>query len=297
MKRKITYLSIFAVLLAAAGFISLKAGSQDQQREGYIRPELRNAVNVTPKMLAPFRFSQAEFWYDGMLDDPRTGNFHGGYLSIKYSTSPKGQQVIDSKNRIELKAYNITASTYEYSSQEIYSPATGRILRQTMKGDYSAILTYGAPTSSIKIDKTADYDWENKRIIVRLSDPKAPVRTYPLQDNTTAYFSIYNFMMKGKWTDTSKIYKFHYFNIAEEIYEDRYIKFAGKVNKNMLKYVTVWHGWGEGGQLIYWITPPKSGSPNGVINRFIVDPKVSRYTTYKLTTKKDATRPVRPMVD
>jgi len=50
-------------------------------------------------------------------------------------------------------------------------------------------------------------------------------------------------------------------------------------DKNIIKYESVWHGFGDYGQWVYWVKQPKSGVPNGIFQKFIVNPLVTRYTT------------------
>jgi hypothetical protein len=185
----------------------------------------------------------------------------------------------------------------ESTSEETLSPAYGRILRARVKGNEDMLLNMSPMKSSVQINKTADFDWNNGVITVYFeSDPKAPVREHPMEENTTSIMSLLVFMLKCKWTDTSKIYRFHYFDIGSEKYEDFFIKCV-KHDKNVIKYTSIFPGWGEGGQWTFWVTLPKAGAPNGMFQKYIVDPLVARYTTYILTTKKEAIKPVRPIVD
>jgi hypothetical protein len=289
------------VMAILAGIVVLSAAvvfSQQDEKTAYIKPELRGAITVTPEMLAPVRLAPGEYWFSAVIDDPRSGKFNAGYLTYKFSSDNKGLQVITTKNSLKIKAYNLTASEMNSLSEEKISPAYGRVIHEHVEGNVSVMLSLSAPASSAKINKTADFDWNNKVINISYdNDPKAPVRQHPLEENTTSIMSVIAFMLKGKWTDTTKLYRFHYFNIGQEKYEDFYIKCSGRRDKNIIKYESVWHGFGEGGQWVFWVTQPKAGAPNGMFQKYIVNPLVSRYTSYILTSKKEALKPVRPFVD
>jgi hypothetical protein len=293
MKKILTAIMVCAVVISA-----VSAYSQQDEKQAYVKPELRGAITVTPAMLAPMRLTPGEYWFSAIVSDPRSGDFKGGYLTYKFSSDGKGLQVISAKNVLKIKAYNITATSLDTSSEEVFSPAYGRILRERIFGNESVLLNLSTPNSSIRIDKSAEYDWNNNIITIKYgNDPKAPVRQHAIEEDTTSVMSLIAFMLKCKWTDTSKIYRFHYFNIGQERYEDLYIKCSGKRKDNVIKYESVWHGFGEGGQWVFWVTLPKAGAANGMFQKYIADPKTSRYTTYKLTTKKEALKPVRPFID
>ncbi|MFA6450433.1 MAG: hypothetical protein WCX65_13250 [bacterium] len=288
----------FLFLLATLAFSTAPVYSQQNATKTNVKPELRNAITVTPEMLAPMRLAPGEYWFSALINDPRSGEFKGGYLTYKFFADNRGLQVISANNVITAKVYNMTAAKSISSNEETFSPAYGRIIRQHYEGDLAVMMSLSAPKSSVRVNKIAAFDWENKTITINYgNDPKAPVRVKPLEENTTSGMAMLAFMLKAKWTDTSKIYRFHYFNIGQEQYEDVYIKCLGMRDKNTIKYQTVWHGYGEGGQLIFWVTLPKAGAPTGMFQKYIVDPMTSRYTTYQFTTKKEALKPVRPLID
>jgi len=203
-----------------AGFVVLSAAivySQLEQKPAYIKPEIRDAITVTPEMLAPMRLAPGEYWFSAVIDDPRSGRFNGGYLTYKFSTNNNGLQVISTRNVLKLKAYNMTAAETDSSTEDIFSPAYGRILHERVKGNFSVMLNPSSPPSTGQKNKTAEFDWDDKVIRITFeNDPKAPIREHPMEENTTTFMSIMIFMLKGKWTDTSKVYRFHYFDIDTE---------------------------------------------------------------------------------
>ncbi len=287
--------TLFAIIILLACAMSCALSAQ---REGYTKPELRDAITVTPAMLAPMRFTPGDYWFVAKIVDPRSGAFNGGYLNYKFSTDKRGFQKVWFKNDLKVKLYNLTGMDSSYIVEEIFSPSTGRILRAHVEGYVSVMLSWSAPNSSVKINKTADFDWENGLIYIHYENaPNAPVRKIPMEENTVSQFSVYLFALKCKWTDKTKIYKLHYFDVAQEKYEEVYIKRSDSKDKNIIKYETVWHGWGEGGQNIFFVNPPKNGAVSGMFSKFIIDPKVNRYTIYELTTKQEATKPVRPFIE
>jgi len=286
---------LIAIIILLAG---ASAFAQNTKREGYTRPELRDAITVTPAMLAPVRLTPGDYWFIAKIVDPRTGTFNGGYINFRYSTDNRGYQKYWFKNSIKVKVYNLTGMDYSFIVEDTYSPSTGRIIRSHAEGYYSVMLSWSAPNSSIRINKTADYDWDNGLIYIHYENsPNAPVRKIPMEENTLSQFAIDLFALKCKWLDKAKIYKLHYFNMINEKYEDVYIKRSDTKDKKIVKYETIWHGWGEGGQKIYFVNPPENGAPSGMFKKFIIDPKVDRYTIYELTTKSEATKPVRPFIE
>ncbi|HOO57039.1 MAG TPA: hypothetical protein PLN69_09465 [bacterium] len=294
--RKLFYIILFSFVLAGATTFA-------QQRQGYVKPEIRDAVTINYKMLAPTYLTPMEEYYGAYVDDPRTGRFKIGYQYLEFKNDENGNQVIISKGNFETLVYGVSFEKSEWTIKETIQPQTGRILESQAEGNLSGITiwffgVYSPLRSKASYKKTATYDWKNMKIYVHFDDPKAPVRTYDLDPmKTLPIFSHYIFTLKSKWTDTSKVYHLPYFDVDKERYEDFYIKFSGEQDKGQIKFESVFHGFGEGGQIMYWVTPPSANAYNGHFRKIISDPKVARYTTFLPVSEEEAKKPVRAWLE
>lgn len=300
--------ALLTITIIAA--LCIIAGGQQDQRRGYIKPELRGAVRITPATLAPVRLMPQEQYFTASTDDPRYGRYKIGHMFLKFSNDERGNQVISLKYKFEIAVYNVEFQKYEWSMTETLSPQSGRVLKSYLEGNISAIMIWyignkAAPKSSIYYKKTAIYDWTRKKIYFDYNDPKAPKREFPLRDDTLSFLSRYVFLLKSKWNDPSRVYYLPYFDLEQEKYRDYYLKCAGAREKGQLKFESVFPGWGDvaetvwgnEGEFSFWVTPPSANALNGHFQKIIVDPQTTRYTIFTPATKEEALKPVRPIID
>jgi hypothetical protein len=289
------------IAMAAVAAICVCAAAQQGGRQVYVKPELQNAIRITPQMLAPVGFNSMEQYFSAYVDDPRYGKYKVGYMLLKIEKDQRGNQIITQKTVFNTVAYNVAVDKRMWILSETIAPS-GHILKAHFEGNHSGIAKWvigsnATPDSSVYITKNANFDWNNKKIFISFDDPKAPVRVFPLNENTLPIVGLYIYALKSKWTDPSKTYNLPYFDLTVEKYLEVYIKCAAEKEKGVLKFQTVPGGYGDEEEDTYWVTPPSAGGSNGLFRKIIFDPKVARYTLMVPTTKQEALKPVRPIMD
>ncbi|HOX29208.1 MAG TPA: hypothetical protein PLQ76_08660, partial [bacterium] len=256
------YLSLF--FAPAFSFFHI-ASAQQSERTGYVRPEIKNAINVTPAMISPVNLPADDKWFAAMVDDPRTGRFKFGHVSMITRPEGSSRSSFEISNMFQTKIYNVDFSRADVFEKDIYDSASGRILQTTIKGNSKYILYWFVgekmtPESSVSYDKTVVYSLDEGKIYLTYGkDPKAPVRTFPIEKDSVSYMSSFIFMLKCKWTDKTKIYHFRYFDPFHEKYRDEYLKSDGVSKDGVVKYETVWEGFGDAPTTTFWVTFPKPG--------------------------------------
>jgi len=291
-----------AVVVLAISVWGMAGRAQGGGRQGYMKPELRGAVPVTGAMLAPLRLVPQEVWYNALVQDPRHGDYKVGYL-LKKLEADGNNLIITEQVRLVMKIYSVDFQSSEFTITETVSMDTGKPLEVVFKGRIAgyAYWFFGVsmpPESSVEMDKKAVYDWNRKKITVTYgNDPKAPVRSYAIENNTVPFCADEIFVYRQLGRQDGKTYHFRRFNLLQEKYEDYYLKYGGTQGKDTHKYSSVPPGWGETMVNSMWFGPPTDAAPNGIFQKIIANPLTDRYTTYLPTTKEDALKPVTPMLE
>jgi hypothetical protein len=303
---------IFAALALALtlAFCASRVFAQSDPRSlGYVKPELRDAMRITPQMLAPVRLNPQEQYFNVSVTDPRSGTFRYGYIIHKFETDPAGNQVVTMISHTEQNYHDMNLQKIDTVLTETFHHSTGRVMRTHIESNakfltqfwslYSSAAKSYAPPSSIRINKTAYYDWTNRIISIKHEDaPALTPRTFPMVGEPMGLLGEIVFLLKGKWTETNRIYYLPRFNVQTEKSEDLYLKFSGTREGGQLKYDTVWHGFGEAAEInSYWVVPPGSSAFNGHFSKILVNPQVYEYTTITPVTKEEALKPIPPFAN
>jgi len=285
---------ILAVILAACCvFISSRPAAQ-QDRRGYQKPEIRDAIEATREMLVPMRFARQEVWYNSVVDDPSRERYKIGRAVMRFDRDAENNFVLGIDETIVKKMYSVTMQESNASITIVVSPNTGRTIRMSMTSttDSRAYWKGGVklpPESRVEVDKTAEFDWTSGQIIITYgSGPDAHRRVVPLERNSIFPAAPFVFMFKLKGLDESRVYHFRYFCIQSEKYGDYYLKYDGKRGKNTHKYSSVMPGWGDGIEDYFWLGPPSENAPNGLFEKIIINPLTTRYITYLPVSEAEA---------
>ncbi|HOC92825.1 MAG TPA: hypothetical protein PKH33_10715 [bacterium] len=307
MKRETKKIFVAMVVAAALACFASRAFAQSDPRSlGYVKPELRGALRITPQMLAPVKLNPQEQYFTVSVTDPRSGTFRYGYIIHKFETDPAGNQVVTMISRTEQNYHDMNLQKTETIVSETFHHSTGRVMRTHIESNarfltqfwslYSSGAKSYAPPSSVRINKTAYYDWTNRVISIKYEDaPAVAPRTFPMSGEPLGLLAEIVFLLKGKWTEQDRIYYLPMFSVQTEKSEDYYLKFSGTREGGQLKYDTVWHGFGEAAVLnSYWVIPPASAAFNGNFSKILVNPQVYEYTTIVPATKEEALKPIPP---
>lgn len=289
---------IFCILIVTGSLLANTHASS--QQKGYVKEELRGAIDVTDGMVAPIRFVPQEVWYDVLLEDPRYGKYKGGHTNLKIVWDNNGDLVFVTEDEVQTQVFSVDMNSSNSSLKTYVDPDTGRTTKVEMKAKGSVrglwvIGKYLSPESTIEVNKTAYFDWGKNQITIVYGNDEHR-RNIPIEKGSASLVSYFAFMMKLRGAE-GQLYHFKVFDIMTEKFIDTYLKYEGKRDKGIHKFTTVPAGWGDETYNAYWFGPPTEEAPNGKFEKIIANPVVSRYLTLLPVSKEKALGPVTPLKD